>query len=456
MNRELRESRPHVLDLSTRHIRNRSSTSSFQSISGSAYSAGILSSLLEASPDPAFIAPAAATQIVTNNHGGFFDNQTVLSTGTPTILVTGPALRLLNQFLDYLLYSFLATAKSTSLPVLKLAVTAVLNKRLARDAILGADEELQLYLGGTEGDEIDGIAQYESESGDWDLEWAWRMTRVRCMVYSSLGDLEEDDEAMCIPGDHLGGAVGSQQYNRNTSAHGIVSPAVAIWLTAILEFVGEQTLLIAGNATIVRYSALRAAASAVEEKSGRPPLPDLERPMVEELDAEKVALSPSLGRTWRQWRKHLRGTGLSISLPSSDNMNHHWSSRPSTSKSLGGIEWTDPAGVTVLPLPIPAYPKQSRASPGLDSEATPSSQRGDELGKSLHDIMGDKLAGGKTEEDIDVRNLLSPLWETGSNLDGPAGSEVTEFEDESTDIESWVRINYPPLMYFVLYCALKR
>jgi len=441
-----RESRPHVLDLgSTRYIRSRSSTSSFdysQSTSGSTYSVGILSSLLEVSPDPAFIAPAAATQIVTNNHGGFFDNETVVSAGTPTIPVTGPALRLLNQFLDYLLYSFLATAKSTSLPVLRAAVTAVLNKRLARDAILGADEELQSYLGGTEEDEADGNGQGESESGDWDLERAWRRTRVRCMVYSSLGDLEEDDEAIYAPGVHLEGVVGSQLYNRNSGVHGVISPAVAIWLTAILEFVGEQTLLIAGNATIARYSALRAAASSVEEKSGRPPVP--ERPMVEELDTEKVALNPSFGRIWRQWRKNLRGTGLSTSLSSSDNMSRHCSSRPSTSRSLSGIEWTDAAGATTLPLPMPAYPEQSRASPGLDGDATSS------LEKSLPDLMEDKLGEGKMEEDMDTKNPLTPLWETESNLDEPAGSEVTEFEDGSTDIESWVCINYLPLVHLVL------
>ncbi|KAF8458122.1 hypothetical protein BGX38DRAFT_1265410 [Terfezia claveryi] len=432
-----RESRPHVLDLSsTRNIRSRSSTSSFdygQSTSGSAYSAGILSSLLEASPDPAFIAPAAATQIVTNNHGGFFDNETVISAGTPTIPVTGPALRLLNQFLDYLLYSFLATAKSTSLPILRTAVTAVLNKKVARDTILGADEELHSYLGGTEGDEADGNGQYKSESGDWDLERAWRRTRVRCMVYSSLGDLEEDDEAIYAPDYNLEGAVGSQQYNLNSGVHGVVSPAVAIWLTAILEFIGEQTLLIAGNATIARYSALRAASSAVEEKFGRSPVPEC--PMVEELDTEKVALNPSLGRIWRQWRKHLRGTGLSICSPS-DNTSYHWSSRPSTSRSLSGIEWTDAAGAIALPLPMPAYPEHLRASPGLGGEATAS------LGKSLPDLMEDKLGEGKMEEDIDTNNPRTPLWETESNLDGPARSEVTEFDDDTTDIESWGLAEY--------------
>lgn len=428
-----RESRPHVLDLSsTRHIWSSSSTSSFdygQSTSRSAYSAGILSSLLEASPDPAFIAPAAATQIVTNNHSDFFDNETVISAGTPTIPVTGPALRLLNQFLDYLLYSFLATAKSTSLPILRTAVTAVLNKKVARDAILGADEELQSYLGGTEEDEADGNGQYESESDVWDLERTWRRTRVRCMVYSSLGDLEEDDEAMYAPDYNLEGAVGCQQYNLNSGVHGIVSPAVAIWLTAILEFVGEQTLLIAGNATIARYSALRAAWSAVEGKSGRSPVPD--RPMVEELDTEKVALNPSLGRIWRKWRKHLRGTGLYICSPS-DNTSHHWSSRPSTSRSLSGIEWSDAPGAIALPLPMPAYPEHSRASPGLGGEATAS------LEKSLPDLMEDKLGEGKMEEDIDTKNPRTPLWESESNLDGPAMSEVTEFDDDTNDIESWL------------------
>lgn len=435
-----RDSKPHVLDLhsSSRHIRSRSSSSSLdyaQSTTGSTYSATILNSLLEVSPEPAFIAPAAATQIVTNNHGSFLDGQTVVSAGAPTIPVTTPALRLLNQFLDYLLYSFLATAKATTLPALRPAVIAVLKKKLAREAISGADEELQSYLGGVEGDQAYQHEQHESVSGEWDLELTWKRIRMRCMVYSSLGDLEEDDEAIYTPRDCIQSAAGSQQYN-NHGVHGVLSPAVAIWLTAILEFMGEQTLLIAGHATIVRYSALLAAASAVESMPGRPPVP--ERPMVEELDAEKVAFNPSLGRLWRQWRKQLRGTGLSMSF-TPETMNH-WSSRPSTSKSLIGFEGSD---ATVPYSPVATYSDILGDGPGLDLGISHSPRKLLHLEKNIPELMDDTLVEGRYDEETDVKNPLTPVWETGSNMGGPAQSEITEFEDDSTDIGSWVSFESP-------------
>jgi hypothetical protein len=42
--------------------------------------------------------------------------------------------------------------------------------------------------------------------------------------------------------------------------------------------------------------------------------------MVEELDTEKVALNPSLGRMWRQWRKKTRNGRGSFSMPSRDGV----------------------------------------------------------------------------------------------------------------------------------------
>ena len=395
-----RESRPNVLDLdSTKPVRNRSSTSSLDIP---------YCSRLDVSPEPAYIAQAAAVQIVTNSHAGFLDGVNV---GTQTTPVTAPALRIVNQFLDYLLYSFLASAKSTSLPALRSAITAILRKRLAGDAILGADDELHSYLGGTDEEEVFGHKQHEAESGGWDLDRVWKQVRVRCMVYSSLGDLEEEDDD----------DAGEQDYGQ-----GVVSPAVAIWLAAILEFVGEQSLLIAGQACLARYSASRAASVAEGQVGDLQAV--LERPMVEGLDTEKVALNPSLGRIWRQWRKHTRG----VSTISVEGMNNHFSNSPSASKPLSGGFSTIVEATTSLPA---SSTGRGRCAPGLDSAVT--SLGMGELDRNVPDLEEDKpQIDDKTEEDTDGKNPPTPQC-----LNGAPELDITEFEGDNTDLELWVCSN---------------
>lgn len=174
-------------------------------------------------------------------------------------------------------------------------MTEVLRVRLAREALEGADHELQSYLGG----ELDEEIEYEgTQSGGIDADAVWRKARVQCMVYSSLGDTEEDDEAFSLE-NGLEGIVGAEQYVRQSGivAATVVGPAVAIWITSVLEFVGEQCLLVAGHAAVARI-----------EGKGEEDVGSGGSVMVEELDAEKVALNPSLGRMWRQWRKKVRGS----------------------------------------------------------------------------------------------------------------------------------------------------
>jgi hypothetical protein len=317
-----RSQRPQDLDLqkpattATRN-RSRSSGSVDNPLSSAGSNTSLANPLVNANPQPAYIAASAATRLVTSDHEDFFRSlrhEGVVGPGTPTMLVTSGSLSLVNQFLDFLLYSFLSNAKSTSISALRPAITEVLRIRLAKEAVSGADQELKSYLGGEDEDigEFDD-ALIETNGEEWNLEATWRKCRVQCMVYSSLGDLEEDDEAFFTE-TGLEGSVGLDQYEYQNSNPGIVSPAVAIWLTSILEFIGEQTLLVAGHAAIARYSAQRIAA-ANEEQSAGVTFP--EKPMVEELDTEKVALNPSLGRMWRQWRKKTRnGTRGSFSVPS--------------------------------------------------------------------------------------------------------------------------------------------
>ncbi|KAI5853204.1 hypothetical protein DFP73DRAFT_523235 [Morchella snyderi] len=313
-----RPSRPEDLQLQKSSTSTRARSRSIGSMdkplssnSSSIYS--LTNPLTKITPEPAYIAASAATGIVTGNHEGFLHDEGNAGHATATIPVTPASLKLINQFLDFLLYSFLSASKSTSLKALRPAVSEVLRNRLAKEAVAGADQELSSYLGGgDDGDDFDGLNEAPEIGAEWDLETAWKKTRLRCMVYSSLGDIEEEDEEIYLGYGNLEGIVGSQQYEQNSIVPGVVSPAVAIWLTAVLEFMGEQTLLLAGHAAINRFTQRIAA---IESGGFQLDTTERERPMVEELDTEKVALNSSLGRLWRQWRKRVRGRGSSFSSP---------------------------------------------------------------------------------------------------------------------------------------------
>lgn len=267
-------------------------------------SQSVMSPPLSVSPEAAFIAASAASQIVTNDHDShadtWYDQQGFQSSGE-TVVVDHAALRQLNNFLDHLLFNFLALSGSTSLAKLRLAVIEVLKPKLAKDAINNADEELREYLGG--GDDEEFLQSPSSPSPkDWDLELVWKRTRLRCMVYSSLGDMEEEDE------DHHmeEGLLGDDETGGDN-----VSPAVAIFLTSILEYLGEQALISAGQAGWNRMR-IKYEKEAKDFAKGRPEVVD--RIVVEELDMERVALDRTLGRLWRAWKKRVRSGPASIDL----------------------------------------------------------------------------------------------------------------------------------------------
>lgn len=261
------------------------------------------------SPDPVFIAPSAASQIVTNDHDShsdsWFDQHGIEPSGE-TALVAPPALKLVNRFLDQLLFNFLSVSRSTSLTSLRPAVSEILKPKLARDAISGADQELLEYLGDEEDEDLLALHSGHEPNGDWDLELVWKRTRLRCMVYSSLGDMEEEDEDFFAQQGHL-----DEPSTRFSSNSGVVSPAVAIFLTSILEFMGEQVLVVAGQAA---YHRLRAKHERDERDGTSTPMEIAERVVVEEADMERVALDRTLGRLWRGWKKRVRSPTTSVSM----------------------------------------------------------------------------------------------------------------------------------------------
>lgn len=306
-------SRPASSIASPRHVRSRTQSISSDRPSTIGHSLGLTSPPLFVSPEPAFIAGSAASQIVTNDHDSHADSwydQNGVEPPSETAVVTPAALQLVNGFLDQLLFNFLQVSKSTNLSALRPAVSEILKPKLAKDTISNADEELREYLGGS--DEEDFTAP--TKSRDWDVELVWKRTRLRCMVYSSLGDMEEEDEDIYMEQENL-------EIGDHEPISDIVSPAVAIFLTSVLEYMGELTLTVAGQAA---YQRVRANIVKGIKNGTRDAADAGDRIVVGEMDMERVALDRTLGRLWRGWKKRVRAPGHETSLrPASRGSNSH-------------------------------------------------------------------------------------------------------------------------------------
>lgn len=114
------------------------------------------------------------------------------------------------------------------------------------------------------------------------------------MVYSSLGDMEEEDEDYHMEQEGL---------ELDGDDDDVLSPAVAIFLTSILEYMGEQALVVAGQGA---YHRLQSRLEKEVRSGNRDPGEAAERVVVDELDMDRVALDRTLGRLWRAWKKRIR------------------------------------------------------------------------------------------------------------------------------------------------------
>ncbi|KAL6721487.1 hypothetical protein ACLMJK_000591 [Lecanora helva] len=312
-----RTERPEGIDLpSPRLQKNQSSPNDrTPSISGSS-----IRSPPSVSPDPAYIAASAASQIVNSERAAQGHTPFESLNGkadSDTAMVSPKSLVLVNNFLDHLLFSFLASSRSTSIASLRPAILEVLKPRLGKEAVDGADEELQGYLAGGEAEELLAFHSGQDFKGEYNLNLVWRRTRLRCMVYTRLGDMEEEDEDMYLEQDQEEDAHDGQP--RLTRDLGSVSPAAAIFLTSILEFIGEQALLIASEAAYNRIQ--------IKEPSSQ-----TLRAVVEEADVEKLAFNKALGRLWRSWKQRVRSSSLLSPRPGSRDLQ-----RQRTNSSSGRI-----------------------------------------------------------------------------------------------------------------------
>lgn len=336
-------------------------------------------------PPPAFISASAASEIITSdqefNAADFVAVDEETGAGAKA-LVTPAALSLLNGFLDNLLFNILAACNSTQLAAIRPAVADVLKRRLAGEVVATADEELSEYMGGAEDEETE-FRGGQQPAGDFDLIRSWRLTRLRCMVYTRLGDLEEEDEDEFIAQQGLGE---DDDAPRRYSSHvDNITPAAAIFLTSIIEHIGERALVIAGETARSRLSAkLNDGEDEAAEAGDRKRIDHL---VVEDLDMEKLALNATLGRLWRTWRKRRRGSAILRNLSHTESRESFrrrgYSLANSRKSSIATVEepitaqeplheeseetlaLLDPASV---PLPMSDYDVQEIEVPGYSAD----------------------------------------------------------------------------------------
>ncbi|KAF2853158.1 hypothetical protein T440DRAFT_487621 [Plenodomus tracheiphilus IPT5] len=159
-----------------------------------------------------------------------------------------------------------------------------------------ADEELQGLLAGEDDDEFP--LRDSKAAAHWDVEKVWKRTRLRIMVYTRLGELEDEDEERYVQQER-----GLSMDDDEDDDAGLVSWASAIFLTSVVEYVAEQTLLVSGSAAYARVATkMKKLAQQMEDAHEL----TIERLIIEEPDVEKIALNSALGRLWRTWRKRVR------------------------------------------------------------------------------------------------------------------------------------------------------
>ncbi|KAI9826674.1 MAG: hypothetical protein M1819_007308 [Sarea resinae] len=295
---------------SSRRRRTTSISSDKASLTGSI---SILLPPTTVNPPAAYIGASAASQLLASS---LLKTQNLvedadIEISEDSIAVSPSSLALVNAFLDQLLFNFLSAARSTSLASLRSAIYEVLKPKLGREAIAGADEELQTILDGGDDEELSAFHNGQESRGDWELELVWKRTRLRCMVYTRLGDMEDDDEELYTEQENLDDD--GVTYRRYSSQSGVVSPPVAIFLTSIIEYIGEQTLAVAGRAAYDRLLKSKKMSANRPHEGSSPADDDDDEVTVEDYDTEKIALNSTLGRLWRTWRKRARSPSRSVS-----------------------------------------------------------------------------------------------------------------------------------------------
>jgi hypothetical protein len=237
--------------------------------------------------DPSYISLDAANAIVSS----YPAPETTRHLISKDIIVTHVALRTINMFLDYILHEFLARAKATSLLRLREAVALVIRTTLGTAAMVEAEQELAAYLNDSETElyaQGDEDAEWDyNDNTSWNLEKVWARARIKCMIYSTLGDKEEDDfdEETEEEAD----------YDIPASKRKL-SPAGAIYLTAVLEFIGEHCFLVSARTAYHRLG--------TQLRTNEANQTELVPLTIEGTDVKRgIAEDDLTTRIWRKWKR---------------------------------------------------------------------------------------------------------------------------------------------------------
>jgi hypothetical protein len=224
-------------------------------------------------PEPEYISRSGATSTI----------ETFLPAENPMtrdVIITPVGLRTVNLFLDYILHEILARTKSTALFRLREGVALVIRTTLGTTAMASAEQELldHAYIGDTElhayGDRSDD--EGDDADSEWDLDKVWERARIICMVYSVLGDKEQDD---------------FEDVEEEETPEQQLSTAAAIYLAAVLETVAHHCLRVAAKTAFHRVS---------NTVSNTQPL----QLTVEEADIKRGIVEDDLTtRLWRKWKR---------------------------------------------------------------------------------------------------------------------------------------------------------
>jgi hypothetical protein len=373
--------------------------------------------------DPSYISLDAANAIVAS-HPPPETTRNIISSDT-SVSIAG--LRTVNLFLDYILHEFLARAKATSLVKLREAVAVVIRTTLGTAAMVEAEQELAAYLHDsdaeiyTDDEEIDESA--------WNLEKVWARARIKCMIYSTLGDKEEDD--------FEDETEDEADYDLPASVRKL-SPAAAIYLTAVLEFIGEHCFLVSASAAYMR---LGNTLKTVE-------MSEPAMLVVEDADVKRgIAEDDLTTRIWRKWKRSEKLLATMSTISASRSRRHTEPRRAIDSR-------TGSETLTRLPFtPAQAAKELGPIDPRRNSiVSAPDMQRGDSSGsfddprtyslpptsptksalskkKHKHRRSVDSFTGNIRQSES-VSNIKETLGERGIMLpDSPRSSRDSAFED---------------------------
>lgn len=292
--------------METPQLRNvRSPSISSDVVSNSSRSVTTAASVPYANPPPAYVSPVEASKLITAEL-------------ERPVTVSPSALTLVNEFLDQVLYSIISTSHSVSLGHLTAAVPVVLKPRLGKAALRVAEEELKEYLDDGEEAELTSRKGLQQTELEFDADLVWKIARLRCMVYARLGDLEEEDEEEWLEKEQLLDQAAAAQKKSKQSLE--IGPGAAIFLTSVIEYLGEQALYYAAQHAQKRHDSIKTPITPSTD-GGSP----LSRSTTDEIvldgkDMNHVGRDSPLSRLWRSWRRNTRTQNESTSRSLSPEM----------------------------------------------------------------------------------------------------------------------------------------